>query len=596
MRCLETLLWDVVVLDEAHGLASRSDRAVAATALASRGRFLVMLTATPHSGDADAFRRLCNIGRHGADDPLLLFSRAHTTAGVLRARRTVLLRVRPTASERAMHEALREYARLVWRQSSAVGGAGAMLAMSVLTRRASSSAGSLERSVERRLALLDHPEQSRGTQLDLPFGFPGSDDEEPDSQLAVRGLSDAAEERAHLAGIQRLAREAALGESKLRALRRLITRTNEAAIVFTEYRDTLGRIALALPDITLAHLHGGLTSRQRADALRQFGNGSARVLLATDAASEGLNLHYRCRLVVNLELPWTPLRLEQRAGRVDRIGQRRRAHAVHLVARDTSEETVLSKLAGRIQTVRAAIGPLAFSPLPTDREIGEAVFNGARLASPQVTPDLEGQFVAPDLVAEGRTEAARIEQGRALLDGAATRPDAGRAVMTSLTCSHRFGRRSCFWVFRLLFVDQRSRILREELLPLTSSCVTPLRERTPTAVRQLLDLQARDLQQVTARAQEERLAAFARDLEAPTRRWRRREESLSHHLRISRARLSARLVQRGLFDRRTERAAAAQAALLDEALARSTARLNELLDRRTLHVDSCDLVFAVALE
>ena len=92
------------------------------------------------------------------------------------------------------------------------------------------------------------------------------------------------------------------------------------------------RLASVLEDLTPVTLHGGLTSRERHENLRRFTNGASRLLLATDAASEGLNLQQRCRLVVNLELPWTPLRLEQRIGRVERIGQTRRVHAVHLLA------------------------------------------------------------------------------------------------------------------------------------------------------------------------------------------------------------------------------------------------------------------------
>src|SRR5207244_8092968 len=99
-----------------------------------------------------------------------------------------------------------------------------------------------------------------------------------------------------------------------------------------------------LADFAPLQLHGGLTARERIDVLRQFTAGETRVLLATDAASEGLNLHHRCRLVVNLELPWTPLRLEQRIGRVDRLGQRRRVHAVHLVAMNADEESLAARL------------------------------------------------------------------------------------------------------------------------------------------------------------------------------------------------------------------------------------------------------------
>ena len=380
MRCLETLIWDTVILDEAHGLAGRSDRAATATALATRARFVVMLTATPHSGDADAFRRMSHIGRLGEDDPLLLFSRARAEAGVPGSRRTVLLRVRPTVAETAMHEALRAYAQLVWLLASGGGGSGARLAMSGLARRACSSAASLERSVERRLSLLGHEAQQPTPQLDLPFALATPDDLAPDSQLEAPGLADPAEERRHLGRILALARDASRSESKLAALRRLLSGTHEPAIVFTEYRDTLEHVASAVPGVTCVRLHGGLTPRERADALRQFTSGAVRLLLATDAASEGLNLHHRCRLVVNLELPWTPLRLEQRAGRVDRIGQTRRVHAVHLVAAATTEELVLSKLADRVRRIRAAVGSPAFPRFAGDREMADAVLGGPSCA------------------------------------------------------------------------------------------------------------------------------------------------------------------------------------------------------------------------
>src|SRR5690606_21946720 len=75
--------------------------------------------------------------------------------------------------------------------------------------------------------------------------------------------------------------------------------------------------------------------------------------LATDVAGEGLNLQERCRLVVLLEWPWTPQRLEQRIGRVDRIGQRRTVHAVHLTGRATFEDQVVARLLWRANRARA---------------------------------------------------------------------------------------------------------------------------------------------------------------------------------------------------------------------------------------------------
>ena len=78
------------------------------------------------------------------------------------------------------------------------------------------------------------------------------------------------------------------------------------------------------------------------------------LLLATDAASEGLNLQSRCRLVVHFELPWNPMRLEQRVGRVDRLGQAQRVHEVLLVARHTAERLVLAPLVRRLVTAQRA--------------------------------------------------------------------------------------------------------------------------------------------------------------------------------------------------------------------------------------------------
>src|SRR4029079_3920753 len=103
---------------------------------------------------------------------------------------------------------------------------------------------------------------------------------------------------------------------------------------------------------------------------RQF-NAQGGLLLETDAAWEGLNLQGRCRLIVNYELPWNPARLEQRIGRVDRIGQRRPVHAVTLVARDTAEDFVVANLTRRLARVAATLG---------ERDRLAAVLGDARMA------------------------------------------------------------------------------------------------------------------------------------------------------------------------------------------------------------------------
>ncbi|MBM3820265.1 MAG: DEAD/DEAH box helicase [Acidimicrobiia bacterium] len=566
IRCHEALLWDLIVFDEAHALSGRSDRAAAADALARRARTVVLLTATPHSGDEDAFRRMCGIGRLGSDGPLLVFRRSRTDAAVSGSRRAVTLRVALTPAERAMHAALAAYVRLVCDQPGAATD-GARLAMSVLTRRACSSAASLARSIERRITLLRAPAPAASLQTPLPFGDE-RDDEEPDEVLGAAGLADRVDECARLERVLTLTRPAGRAESKLAALRRLLARVREPAIVFTEYRDTLRHLRGGLPGEPIVELHGGLTPRERADALTDFAAGRARLLLATDAASEGLNLHQRCRLVINLELPWTPLRLEQRVGRVDRIGQRRRVHAVSLVAEGTSEEAMLARLADR-------------------RSRAELAGNDTRVV---------------DLRAEAETEAARIAAARLLIageqDGDAERPAPSSVEgpqLTRIRPRRRTGATSCYWLFRLLLAASDGRIVATACLPLGAAAVARL-DLSAAWTRRLLD-PAQPLVELT---RERGVAELARAAERASERTLQvqndRERALREELVRQQARLSADLLQPGLFGRRRERAASAQAALLDDALAASSFRLEQLSATSTLHVDSCALVFGVAID
>ena len=596
MRSLEPLIWDLVVFDEAHHLAGRSDRAAAAAAIGSRARALVLLTATPHSGDDEAFGRLCNVGNLSGAYPLLVFRRTRTDADIAASRRTTLLRVRPTRAEAAMHTALMAYARLAWNQPAGGGASsGARLAMSVLTRRACSSAESLARSIERRIALLADAGPGLAAQFDLPFADVSVDDEEPETSLRSPGLGDAGEELARLRHLLGLARVAAGAESKLTILRRLISRTTEPAIIFTEYRDTLRRVAAALEDIDAVQLHGGLTSRERADALRRFTAGGARLLLATDAASEGLNLHHRCRLVINLELPWTPLRLEQRAGRVDRIGQIRTVHAIHLVAAGTCEESTLERLARRINHVRDAIG--LWGPLPDERRVAESALGNQPLPTIDATGPVPINGIVPvDLRREACTEAERLAQARRWLDAGGEAHMESRAVVARLRCRSRTGvRRQCFWAFRLTVTNATGQVVWESLVPVAAS-LAGAREPGRIDVRSVLNTHHPTLEHVIRGAHAVRLRELRDALRQPLHVKMRRERDLVAAMRDRHARLSAGLVQGALFDRRHERLAAAQAALFDQALSRSALRLDGLAASEDLRADAPHLVFGVVVE
>ena len=180
MRSLEALIWDAVVIDEAHGLTGHSDRAHAVAALARRARTVVLLTATPHSGDDHAFGSLCSIGDLGGGFPLLTFRRTRQDAGFAISRRTKSVRVRPTRAEWGMHHALETYAQRV-RTERGPGTDPAHLAMTVLTRRACSSATSL--SLDRTAAGATDRRWPCLVQMSLPL-FDVSADEEPGAELA----------------------------------------------------------------------------------------------------------------------------------------------------------------------------------------------------------------------------------------------------------------------------------------------------------------------------------------------------------------------------------------------------------------------------
>jgi SNF2 family DNA or RNA helicase len=367
--------WDLVIVDEAHGVAGDSDRHAAVQALAARAAYVVLLTATPHNGDRRAFASLCDLGAVD-DSALLVFRRTRDEVGTGSVRRVHALRVRLTAQERRMHAMLAAYGDAIRAERPDDGHRDACLAVAVLHKRALSSPWSLAQSVERRLAVLGAATgvEADGGQLTLPLGDPYGDlvgaDQAP-AWPADLHLSDPRRERRLLDALASAARTASRHDAKLSALSRLLRRARESAVVFTEYRDTLlhvhDRLARmpGLPEV-VAILHGGLGRDERAAALDAFSRASRALLLATDAAAEGLNLHRRCRLVVNLELPWNPMRLEQRIGRVDRIGQTRTVHAFHLIAGGTGEPRILARLRARLAVARAEFG--APDPLGDDED------------------------------------------------------------------------------------------------------------------------------------------------------------------------------------------------------------------------------------
>ncbi len=368
--------WDLFVVDEAHALAPDTDRHSAADAIARAARLVLLITATPHAGDDRAFSTLCRVGNTSTGGaPIVLVRRTRGDVTIATTRRTRVRRVEGSPRERALHARLLAYATRVWTRGTR--NPASRLAMTVLLRRAASSAYALARSLGYRRACLEQGRTLSWLQPLLPFVEEGEADDadaELPRALAAPGLFDRDVEIAELDRLVSEAEACAAVDSKRHALVRLAGRVREPLVVFTEYRDTLEDVEKMLEGTCpVAVLHGGMPRAARHAAERRFVEGAARVLLATDVAAEGLNLHHASRAVVNIELPWSPARLEQRIGRVDRLGQRRTVHVTNLVWQTGVEDPVLRRLDIRLASMRAALPAAVEAPVnfPSGRTSSE---------------------------------------------------------------------------------------------------------------------------------------------------------------------------------------------------------------------------------
>ena len=604
--------WDVLVVDEAHGAAGDSDRRYSVAALASEAAFVLLLTATPHSGDREAFVSLSGLGSSKTldsdQDPLLVFRRGRSDIRAGAARRIHTLRVRPSAAERRMHAVLMRYTSAIQAERDR-----AWLAAAVLHKRALSSAWSLAQSIKRRLDTLTRTlPDDPGEQLTLPLGDPDGEltaADEPPAWPATLGLADPARETRLLRELLAAAELAAQRETKVDALRRILRRSREPAIVFTEYRDTLLHVQHMLGEPS-AVLHGGLTRDERRAALNEFSRQQRRILLATDAAGEGLNLHHACRVVINLELPWNPMRLEQRIGRVDRIGQPRVVHAWHLIAAGTGETQILSRLKGRIARARDDIG--APDPLGDDEEraVARLVVLGSddavgrpfqdchrgperpALQEPEfvVGRSFQGRHRGPDEPALQRCHSdAIIEARRVTVARALTRDDddAARLLVESdgpwIVRARRSALRASLrhrmvLIWTLPFEDGCGRTVDSMCVPAAVTLRRPPRIRDRAWIEAVIRRVDRDMRLLIEASSAGRRDAVERIAQAFGSRRLTREQAIAAH----RAESTADIYQPGLFDRRAERSRLIATAVRHLADRDQATRLERL--RLTAHV------------
>lgn len=410
--------WDLIIVDEAHRMSAadadhKTERYRLGELLSEHADHLVMLTATPHKGDPENFALFLQLLDKDVYAHVKSLEEAmvkHHAPFYLRRTKEALVsfpdpetgevrnlftkRETQTASfdldpeELAFYEDLTRYV-----QDQSIRAAGDAsprgraigFTMAMYQRRFASSLYAARRSLERRLEkverkllALTQPKAASATSFDeRKF----EDLDELTEEEVIR-LEDEAEEasiaesREQLEGertdlIPMIARAQALEErdvsTKLAKLKQVLTdeqifNAKTKLLVFSEHKDTLEYLVKKLTGwgLVVAQIHGSMpvgdrdSPGSRLHAERAFRE-EAQVLVATEAAGEGINLQF-CWLMVNYDIPWNPTRLEQRIGRIHRYGQEKDCLIFNFVAQNTREGQVLQRLLDRLDEIRTALG------------------------------------------------------------------------------------------------------------------------------------------------------------------------------------------------------------------------------------------------
>jgi superfamily II DNA or RNA helicase len=589
--------WDLVIVDEAHDVCGESARHRAAHEIASAARTVLLLSATPHPGDPARFDRLRTLGAitSAGDagtlaraDRLVVFRRTRMSIGLPAGQRVRWLRTRASPDEAAVFAALTAFERAAL---AAAGDAGATrLVLALLRKRALSTMRALRLTVQRRLAWIDSSTRPGPAWFQPGLAFEPQDDELSDADRETLCLSTGlipARERAHLRRLRDLVAGAERADGALHRLATLVRRAQEPVVIFTEFRDSLAAIVERLaPQATLATLHGGQSDVDRQHNLAAFLTGGARVLVATDVAGQGLNLQHRARWIVNVDLPWTPVRLVQRAGRVDRLGQRRPVHVTLLARGDPAEASVLARLAERALRAESDLGsPMFGDVLPEEAQVVAAVFGGD--AAPVAAP-ASGQVRLDGLVrrwaAVARDVAIDLQRRRRLMSRG-RRPVTGGRALTTPRCrlphlAGLAGPGQSVLVFRVPVLDGTGTVLESHLVAIT----------TPWRVGSMSRASADEVRNAAAVALDRRVRRLTRRTPARLAIASAVDDAL---FRRFESRLAAPPTQSGLFDRRAEREVARRESRRDTLTLERETRDRDTSARRTIVLGTPELVMAL---
>jgi superfamily II DNA or RNA helicase len=389
---LITAGWDLVVVDEAHRLGGSTDQVARyklGRGLAEAAPYVLLLSATPHQGKTDAFHRLMTLLDDDAFPDMESVTRDRVGPYVIRTekRKAIdadgkpLFKPRGTQMvpvqwesrhhlQRLLYEAVTDYVREGYNQALREKKRHIGFLMILMQRLVVSSTRAIRTTLERRLAVLKNGEQQASLRLaELENGsetlegldeFYDMDGQELLDELLKSHVSALQNEGSYVETLLDAACRCeqagpdAKAEELIEWVYKLQAEENEPdlkVLIFTEFVPTQQMLKefLEARGISVVTLNGSMDMDERKRAQDAF-RGHARILVSTDAGGEGLNLQF-CHVIINYDLPWNPMRLEQRIGRVDRIGQPKKVQAINFVFEDSVEFRVREVLEQKLAVI-----------------------------------------------------------------------------------------------------------------------------------------------------------------------------------------------------------------------------------------------------
>lgn len=406
--------WDLIVIDEAHRLGGSTEQVARhqlGLGLAEAAPYLLLLSATPHQGKTDAFHRLLTLLDKQAFPAVESVTRERVQPYVIRTEKRQAVtadgqplfkprftQLRPVewgthADQEQLYEAVTSYVRHGYNQALRDRKPALGFLMILMQRLVTSSTRAIRTALEKRLAALTAASDEANLPalanahggISIPADYPEDEWSDLNGQeqldIVFTALREGmANERGEIDGLLRLARQVEAGgaDAKAEALIDLIRDLERAesdpdmkVLIFTEFVPTQEMLAefLGARGISTVRLNGSMSMEERQQVQASFGK-ATRVLISTDAGGEGLNLQF-CHVIINFDIPWNPMRMEQRIGRVDRIGQKHPVRAFNFVFADTVEFRVREVLEEKLAVILADMGVDKTSDVLDSAEAGK---------------------------------------------------------------------------------------------------------------------------------------------------------------------------------------------------------------------------------